>query len=154
MAHLPTMVYQFSKKNWKAKWKRSSKKSWRSCSWGSKSNLNFQLVKKPSWSSPHEVIQSQSWLINSTVYHLSVSNIKGRGLKREGGFINFLLLKRGEGLLERRGLFERGGLIEDYGKPISCWSPKKNNQTWSSTRKPNTNLARSCCGIRCCSFHR
>ena len=29
-----------------------------SCSRGSKTNLNFQLVNKPSWSSPHEVLQS------------------------------------------------------------------------------------------------
>ena len=32
--------------------------------------------KKPSWINPHEVIQNswQSWLINSTVYHLWVNN--------------------------------------------------------------------------------
>ena len=33
-----------------------------------------------------------------------------RGLSREGGLINFLPLKRGGGLLEGEGLFERGAL--------------------------------------------
>ena len=35
-----------------------------------------------------------------------MKNNKGRG----GGLINFLSLKRGGGLLEGEGLFERGGL--------------------------------------------
>ena len=34
--------------------------------------------------------------------------VGGGGLNREGGLINFPPLKRGR-LLERRGLFERGG---------------------------------------------
>ena len=41
-------------------------KSWRSCSQGSKTNPNFQLVKKTSQISPREILQS--WLSN-TVYH-------------------------------------------------------------------------------------
>ena len=41
-------------------------KSWRSCTQGSKTNPNFQLVKKTSQISPREILQS--WLIN-TVYH-------------------------------------------------------------------------------------
>ena len=32
----------------------------RSCSRGSESNPNFQLVNKPSWISPHEVLRSQT----------------------------------------------------------------------------------------------
>ena len=77
--------------------------SWRSYRRGSKTNLNFQPVNKPSWVSPHEVLQSR---LISIVYHLSVNNnnnsIKGYG----GGLINFLPLKR-------EGLLERGDLIED-----------------------------------------
>ena len=41
-------------------------KSWRSCTQGSKTNPNFQLVKKTSQISRREILQS--WLIN-TVYH-------------------------------------------------------------------------------------
>ena len=44
---------------------------WTSCSRGSESNPNFQLVNKPSRISPHGVLQS--WLINR-VYHLLVKN--------------------------------------------------------------------------------
>ena len=51
------------------------KLKYKSCSQGSKTNLNFQLVNKPSWISPHkvphEVLQSRS--IN-TVYHLLMKN--------------------------------------------------------------------------------
>ena len=43
-----------------------------------------------------------------------MKNNKGRG----GGLINFLPMKTG-GLLEREGLFERGGLIEDFNKVLS-----------------------------------
>ena len=43
-------------KNYHTKWKSSSSRSWRSCSQGSKTNLSFQLVNKPSWISPHEVL--------------------------------------------------------------------------------------------------
>ena len=52
------------------------------------------LVKKPPWTSPHEVLRS--WLVN-TVQHLLVKNDKGEGggLEREGGLTNFLPLKRG-----------------------------------------------------------
>ena len=59
-----------------------------------KTNLNFQLVNKPSWSSPHEVLQS--WLIN-TVYHLLDKNNKGEG----------------RGLIGDRKHIWEGGLIED-----------------------------------------
>ena len=38
-------------------WKISSTRIWRSCSRGSKTNLNFQLVNKQSRISPHEVLQ-------------------------------------------------------------------------------------------------
>ena len=66
-----------------------------------KTNPNFQLVNKPSWVSPHEVLQS--WLINA-VYHLLVKNNNGEG---RGGLINFLSLKKGGGegsLLKRESL--------------------------------------------------
>ena len=57
--------------------------SWRSCSGGSKTNPNFQLVNNTSQISPHELLQS--WLVN-TFNHLLVKNNngEGRGLKREG----------------------------------------------------------------------
>ena len=47
------------------------KNKFRSCSLGSESNPNFQMVNKLSWISPHKVLQS--WLIN-TVFHLLVKN--------------------------------------------------------------------------------
>ena len=52
-------------------------------------------------------------MINA-VYYLSVNRGEGRGVKREEGLLNFLPLKRA-GLLERRGLFKRGCLVEDLG---------------------------------------
>ena len=60
-------------------------KSWRSCSGGSKTNPNFQLVNKTSQISPHELLQS--WLVN-TFNHLLVKNNngEGRGLKRGGAY--------------------------------------------------------------------
>ena len=69
-------------KEWEYKVKNLSK-SWRSCSGGSKTNLNFQLVNKTSQISPHELLQS--WLVN-TFNHLLVKNNngEGRGLKRRG----------------------------------------------------------------------
>ena len=39
-------------------WKISSTRIWRSCSRGSKTNLNFQLVNKQPRISPHKVLQS------------------------------------------------------------------------------------------------
>ena len=55
----------------------------------------------------------------NTVDHVLVKNNKGeRGLKR-GELINFLPLKRRGGLLEREGLFERGGLIGDLSSVYS-----------------------------------
>ena len=57
-------------------------------------------MNKPSCISPHEVLQSR---LIYTVYHSK----GGGGLKREGGLINFLPLKKG-GLLETGGLFEEG----------------------------------------------
>ena len=74
-----------------------------------KNKSELPAGNKPSWISPDEVLQSR--LIN-TVYH----NKGGGGLKREGGggLLNVLPLKNGGGsLLERGGLFETGGLIED-----------------------------------------
>ena len=68
-----------------------------------KTNPNFQLVNKPSWVSPHEVLQS--WLINA-VYHLLVKNNNGEG---RGGLLTFFLSKRGGG----KELIKEGGLIED-----------------------------------------
>ena len=70
----------------------------------------------------------------NTVYHLHLllknNQGKGGGLNRErrGGLINFVPLKRGEGLLERKGAYLREGtLIEDLhrlekmnGKSLSC----------------------------------
>ena len=47
------------------------KNKFRSCSLGSESNLNFQMVNKLSRIRPHKVLQS--WLIN-TVFHLLVKN--------------------------------------------------------------------------------
>ena len=67
-----------------------------------KNKSELPAGNKPSWISPHEVLQSR--LIN-TVYH----NKGGGGLKREGGLINFFPWKMGGSLLERGGLFERGG---------------------------------------------
>ena len=49
------------------KWKILITRSWSSCSRGSESNPNFQVVNKPSRISPHKVLES--WLIN-TVNHL------------------------------------------------------------------------------------
>ena len=65
-------------------------------------------MKKPSWINPHEVIQNswQSWLINSTVYHLWVNN-NWRGAWKRKGCINFLLLKKGEGLIRERRLIRK-----------------------------------------------
>ena len=68
-------------------------KSWRSCSQASESNPNFQLVNKPSWISPNEVLQS--WLINTVYHNLLVKNNhwRGEGLNRGEGLFNFLPLK-------------------------------------------------------------
>ena len=43
---------------------------------GSKTNPNFQLVNKPSWICPREVLQQ---LLMDVVYHLLVKNNKGDG---------------------------------------------------------------------------
>ena len=70
----------------------------------------------------------------NTVYHLLLKNNGGGGGGvgggggGGGGLINFLPLKRGEGLLERKGAYLREGtLIEDLhrlekmnGKSLSC----------------------------------
>ena len=50
--------------------------SCRSRSRGSKTNPNFQMVNKPYWISPNEVLQF--WLIK-TAYHLLVNNNRGDG---------------------------------------------------------------------------
>ena len=59
--------------------------SWRSCSGGSKTNPNFQLVNKTTQISPHELLLS--WLVN-TFNHLLVknNNWEGRGLTRGGAY--------------------------------------------------------------------
>ena len=79
---------------------------WRSSSQGSKTNLNFQLVNKPSWIGPQKVLELS---LIDTVFYLLVKNKKrggggGMGVKREGG----LLLKLSS--TEKKGLFERQGL--------------------------------------------
>ena len=70
----------------------------------------------------------------NTVYHLLLKNNQGKGggLNRErrgrGGLINFLPLKRGEGLLERKGAYLREGTFKEdlhrlekmNGKSLSC----------------------------------
>ena len=60
-------------------------KSWRSCSGGSKTSPNFQLVNKTSQISPHELLLS--WLVNK-FNHLLLKNDNGdwRRLKREGAW--------------------------------------------------------------------
>ena len=72
-----------------------------SCSRGSKTNLKVRLVKKLSWTSPHEALLL--WFIN-IVYHKLVKNNKRRG---------------GEEGLKRLLIWESGGLIEGlkYGWP-------------------------------------
>ena len=74
---------------------------------------------KPSWISPHEVLQSR--LIN-TVYHNKVG----------GGLINFLPLKKGKG-----GLFERGGggLIEDLQYVCCSVLPFNTYATYSPQKR-------------------
>ena len=69
--NLETTRVSFLQKELEYKAENSSTRSWRSCSQGSESNPNFQLVIKPSRISPEEVLQS--WLIN-TGYHLLVKN--------------------------------------------------------------------------------
>ena len=58
--------------------------------------VQTRIKIKPSWISPHEVLQSR--LIN-TVYHSLVKKNKGDGreAQKRGGLINFLPLKK-EGL--------------------------------------------------------
>ena len=72
-----------------------------SCSRGSKTNLKVRLVKKLSWTSPHEALLL--WFIN-IVYHKLVKNNKRRG---------------GEEGLKRLLIWESGSLIEGlkYGWP-------------------------------------
>ena len=67
----------------------------------------------PSWINP-----TQSFTVAIDYYSpsliLFVKNNQGRGVVLiEKGLINFLPLKRG-GLLEGRGLFERGGLNRGF----------------------------------------
>ena len=80
--------YQFSIKNYIAKWISSSTRSWRSC---------LQLVNKP-----FRIRVLQSWLFN-TVYHLWVKNNKGEGR---------VLKERGESLLTFFP-WKKGGLIRE-----------------------------------------
>ena len=67
-----------------------------------KNESKLPVGNKPSWISPHEVLQSR--LIN-TVYH----NKEGGRLKREEGLSNFLPLKKGGGLIRERRLIWGGG---------------------------------------------
>ena len=85
--------YGFSIKTWNAKWKSSTTRSWRSCNWGSKTNLNFQHVNKPSRISANEVLQLFTQAIILFIRQWKI--IRGR----RGG-LNFLFLKRGGGLTE------------------------------------------------------
>ena len=98
-------------KNQNTKWKSSSTRS-RSSSRGSKTNLNFQLVNKPSWISPHEALQSRLSMINKVYQFTSTEFLGGGGegseggVKEKGSLLTFFPLKG--------GLIERGGsLIED-----------------------------------------
>ena len=63
-----------------------------------KNKSEFQLVNKPSWISPHDVLQSRLSMINK-VYQFTSKEFQGEGIrggrKREGELINFLSLKRG-----------------------------------------------------------
>ena len=52
-----------------------------------KNKSDFQLVNKPSWISPHEVLQS--WLLVKT------ENGEGRRVKREGGLLTSFPWKGG-----------------------------------------------------------
>ena len=92
-----------------AKSKAQVQKGWRSSNRGSKTNLNFQLVNKPSWIGQNKVLQLS---LIDTVFYLLVKNKKrregGMGVKREGG----LLLKLSS--TEKEGLFERGGLNRGF----------------------------------------
>ena len=63
------------------------RKKKRSCSWRTKTNLNFQHLNQTYWISLHEVLQS--WWIN-TVYYLLIwlSRLRGKGRRvwlKEGG---------------------------------------------------------------------
>ena len=91
------------------------KEGWRTCSWGSESHPNFQLVNKPSRISPHE--HKQSWLIIKSIIYLSRIIREGEGwgaLIERGGLLTFFPWKGGGGgLLEGGGLFEREVFIED-----------------------------------------
>ena len=76
----------------------TSMRSWRSCSQGSIRDPNCQLVNKPSWVSPHEVLQL--WLITGNTVKWRIIRERDRGHKREGGLLTFFPWKGG-GLLKR-----------------------------------------------------
>ena len=54
--NLEMMMVSVRHKELEYKVESSSTRSFRSCSQGSESNLNFQLVNKPPWTSPHKVL--------------------------------------------------------------------------------------------------
>ena len=56
--NLAMMMVSVLHKELEYKAESSRTRSFRSCSQGSESNLNFQLVNKPPWISPHEVLWS------------------------------------------------------------------------------------------------
>ena len=76
-----------------------------------KNKSDFQLVNKPSWISPHEVLQS--WLL--------VKNEKGkaRGVKREGGLLTFFPWKGGG------GAYQRGGLTRGFTVQVRGMDPSR-----------------------------
>ena len=86
---------------------------WKSCA----QQKRVHLVEKPSWTSPHEVLQS--WLVN-TVKHLLVKNDKGDGgggLEREGGLLTFFPWKGG---LPWEGWLNRGFTVSLVTKIYVC----------------------------------
>ena len=54
--NLEMMMVSVRHKELEYKAESSSTRSFRSCSQGSESNLNFQSVNKPPWTSPHKVL--------------------------------------------------------------------------------------------------
>ena len=73
---------------------------------------------------------SRDWSIVQAIIYEWI--ITGRGLEREGVALTLFYWKRGKGLIGERRPNTR------LRQTISCWSPKWNNQTWSSARKPKT----------------
>ena len=87
--------------------KAQVQEGWRSSSRGSKTNLNFQLVNKPSWICAHKVLQLS---LIDTVFYLLVKNKKrgggGMGVKREEDLLSKLSSTEKEGYLREEALIE------------------------------------------------